>query len=251
MSLLPNQTFINTASEFYVNDVANVQFISSIGIPNGTLNTSQIDLDSVRMDCAVINGFPTLLLNGQAVAGVSSLTSSVTSWASYPALQTITYAGAGGTANLATVNALTALSSQAVIGGTVTSVGALNGVTFPNPGTAIAGMAQSITPINGTGLIGAFNFTGQAAGLYLVTVLIQTGGADPLTCSAVIRFSGGVALGGSFHCPSISSNSAPGFANCVSIQSDVASDAFIQVYVFSNINAVQIGTAQLAAYRIT
>lgn len=251
MSVLPNQTFINSLSEFYVNDVNNVQFLSSINIPNGTLNTSQIDLDSVRMDVAVINGFPTLLLNNQPVAGVSSLTSSVTSWASYPALQTITYAGAGGTANLATVNALTALSTQALTAGTVTSVGLLNGVTFPNPGTAIAGMAQSISPINGTGLIGAFNFTGQAVGLYLVTVVIQTGGTDPLTCSAVIRFSGGIATGGSFHCPSIGNNSAPGFANCVSIQSDNATDAFIQVYVFSNINAVQIGTAQLAAYRIT
>jgi hypothetical protein len=249
MSVLPNQTFINQFNEFYVNDVNNITFLSSINIPNGTLNTSQIDLDSVRMDVAVINGFPTLLLNNQPVAGVSSLTSSVTSWASYPALQTITYAGAGGTANLNNVNALTALSSQAVIGGTVTSVGLLNGVVFPNTGTAIAGMAQTINPIGAGGLIGAFNFTGQAAGLYLVTVVIQTGGADPMTCSAVIRFSGGAATGGSFHCPSISGS--PGFANCVSIQSDVASDANIQVYVFSNINAVQIGSAQFAAYRIT
>jgi len=250
MSVLPNQTWMNEYNEFYVNDVNNITFISSINTPNGTINTSQIDLDSVRMDCAVINGFPTLLLNGQAVAGVSSLTSSITSWSAYPALQTITYAGAGGTANLNNVNALTALSSQAVIGGTVTSVGLLNGVTFPNPGTAIAGMAQSISPIGGTGLIGAFNFTGQTPGLYLVNVIIQTGGADPMTCSAVIRFSGGTATGGSFHCPSINSGT-PGFANSVSIQSDVASDANIQVYVFSNVNAVQIGTAQFAVYRIT
>ena len=249
MSVLPNQTFMNVLSEFYVNDVNNIQFLSSINIPNGTLNTSQIDLDSVRMDVAVINGFPTLLLNNQPVAGVSSLTSSVTSWASYPALQTITYAGSGGTANLNNVNALTALSSQAVIGGTVTSVGALNGVTFPNPGTAIAAMAQSLV-ITGTGLLGAWNFTGQANGLYLVTVLIQSGGADPMTCSAVIRFSGGAATGGSFHCPSISS-ALPSFANCVSIQSDTVSDAFIQLYIYSNNGSIIGGSAQLAAYRIT
>ena len=249
MSVLPNQTFMNVLSEFYVNDVNNIQFLSSINIPNGTLNTSQIDLDSIRMDCAIINGNPTLLLNNQPVAGVSSLTSSVTSWASYPALQTITYAGAGGTANLNNVNALTALSSQAVIGGTVTSVGALNGVTFPNPGTAIAGMAQTLV-ITGAGLLGAWNFTGQANGLYLVTVLIQSGGADPMTCSAVIRFSGGAATGGSFHCPSISS-ALPSFANCVSIQSDTVSDAFIQLYIYSNNGSIVGGSAQLAAYRIT
>jgi hypothetical protein len=250
MSVLPNQTFINEVAEFYVNDVNNISFLSSINIPNGTLNTSQIDLDSVRMDCAVVNGYPTLLLNGQAVAGVSSLTSSVTSWANYPALQTITYAGSGGTANLNTVNALTGLSSASLYAGTVTSVGNLNGVTFPNPGTAISGMAQSFV-ITGTGLLGAWNFTGQAPGLYLVTVLIQSASTDPLTCSAVIRYSGGSAVGGSFHCPSISSSSAPSFANCVSIQSDVVSDAYIQLYVFSNIAAVIGGSAQIATYRIT
>lgn len=249
MSVLPNQTFMNTLSEYYVNDINNVQFISSINIPNGTINTSQIDLDSVRMDVEVINGFPTLLLNGAPVAGVSSLTSSVTSWASYPALQTITYAGAGGTANLATVNALTALSTAALTAGTVTSVGLLNGVTFPNPAVAIAGMAQSLT-ITGTGLLGAWNFTGQATGLYLVTVLIQSAGADPMTCSAVIRFSGGAAFGGSFHCPSIG-GAAPSFANCVSIQSDTISDALVQLYVYTNQPLIIGGSAQLAAYRIT
>lgn len=250
MSVLPNQTFINSLSEFYVNDVNNVQFISSINIPNGTINTSQIDLDSVRMDVSVINGFPTLLLNGAPVAGVSSLTSSVTSWASYPALQTITYAGAGGTANLATVNALTALSTQALTAGTVTSIGNLNGVTFPNPGTPITAMAQSFI-ITGTGLLGAWNFTGQATGLYLVQVTIQTAGSDPLTCSAVIRYSGGAASGGSFHCPSMGGNSAPSFANCVSIQSDTISDALIQLYVYSNNSFVIGGSAQLSAYRLT
>jgi hypothetical protein len=72
-----------------------------------------------------------------------------------------------------------------------------------------------------------------------------------MTCSAVIRYSGGSAVGGSFHCPSISSSSAPSFANCVSIQSDVVGDAYIQLYVFSNIAAVIGGSAQIATYRIT
>jgi hypothetical protein len=110
-------------------------------------------------------------------------------------------------------------------------------------------MAQSLV-ISGTGLLGAWNFTGQANGLYLVTVLIQSGGADPMTCSAVIRFSGGAATGGSFHCPSISS-ALPSFANCVSIQSDTVSDAFIQLYIYSNNGSIIGGSAQLAAYRIT
>ena len=110
-------------------------------------------------------------------------------------------------------------------------------------------MAQSIV-VAGSGLLGAFNFTGQPAGLYMVTVVLQSGGADPMTCSAVVRFSGGIALCGSFHCPSISSGT-PSFANCVSIQSDVAADPNVQVYVFTNIAGLIGGTAQLAVYRLT
>lgn len=253
MSILPNQTYVNPSLEFYVNDVPDIQFISSINVPNGTINTSQINLDSVRMDCAVINSVPTLLLNGVPVAATSSFTSSVTQWASYPALAPINYAsgvGTGGAINMANVNALTNVSSASGYFGTVTSVGNLNGVPFPNPGTPIAGMAQSIV-VSGGGLLGAFNFTGQAAGLYMVQILLQTGGADPGTCSAIIRYSGGTATGGCFHMPSISGNSPPSTANCVSFQSDNANDPYIQVYVFTNNPALVGSTAQLSCYRIT
>jgi len=254
MSVLPRDANI-TLYDPVLNNINNLSFISSINVYNGTINTSQINLDSVRMDAAIINSVPTLLLNGVPAVATSSFTSSITQWSAYPALTPITYAtgvGTGGAINMANVNASANVSSATATLGTLSTIGAtsLNGYLYPNAGVAIAGMAQSLV-ITGTGLLGAWNFTGQPVGLYLVTVLIQSAGTDPMTCSAVIRYSGGSAVGGSFHCPSISSSSAPSFANCVSIQSDVVGDAYIQLYIFSNVGAVIGGSAQLSAYRIT
>lgn len=253
MSVLPRDNNI-TLYDSLLNNINDLTFLSTINVFNGTINTSQINLDSVRMDAAIINSVPTLLLNGVPAVATSSFTSSIAQWSAFPALTPITYAtgvGTGGAINMANVNALSNVSSGTGTFGTLSTVGAtsLNGFLYPNTGVAIASMAQSIV-ITGTGLIGAWNFTGQATGLYLVTVLIQSGGADPMTCSAVVRFSGGAATGGSFHCPSISGGT-PSFANCVSIQSDTVSDAFIQLYIYSNVGAIIGGSAQLAAYRIT
>ena len=253
MSVLPRDANI-TPYDSLLNNINNLSFLSSINVFNGTINTSQIDLDSVRMDAAIINSVPTLLLNGVPAVATSSFTSSIAQWSAFPALTPITYAtgvGTGGAINMANVNAAVNVSSGTATLGTLSTIGAtsLNGFLYPNTGVAIASMAQSIV-VGGSGLLGAFNFTGQTAGLYMVTVLLQSGGADPMTCSAVVRFSGGVALCGSFHCPSISSGT-PSFANCVSIQSDVAADANVQVYVFTNIAGLIGGSAQLAVYRIT
>jgi hypothetical protein len=253
MSVLPRDANI-TPYDCLLNNINNLSFISSINVYNGTINTSQINLDSVRMDAAIINSVPTLLLNGVPAVATSSFTSSIAMWSAFPALSPITYAtgvGTGGAINMANVNALSNVSSGTGTFGTLSTVGAtsLNGFLYPNTGVAIASMAQSLV-VGGSGLLGAFNFTGQPAGLYMVTVLLQSGGADPMTCSAVVRFSGGTALGGSLHMPSINSQ-LPYPTNCVSIQSDVASDANIQVYVFTQISGLIGGSAQLSAYRIT
>jgi len=253
MSVLPRDNNI-TLYDSLLNNINDLTFLSTINVFNGTINTSQINLDSVRMDAAIINSVPTLLLNGVPAVATSSFTSSIAQWSAFPALTPITYAtgvGTGGAINMANVNALSNVSSGTGTFGTLSTVGAtsLNGFLYPNTGVAIASMAQSIV-VGGNGLLGTFNFTGQAAGLYMVTVLLQSGGADPMTCSAVVRFSGGTALAGSLHMPSINGQQ-PSVVNCVSIQSDVAADANVQVYVFTQIAGLIGGSAQLAAYRIT
>jgi len=215
------------------------------------------------MDAAVINGYPTLLLNGQPVAGVSSLTSSITSWANYPALNTITYAAGGGTANLNNVNALTQISSATVRGGTVNAgaansttlstsqavISSINGAVFPSPQTAVINATGSVIANNVVNTTNV-DFSGQAAGFYLVTVLISTGGTDPFSCSTVVSYSGGVVVGGSFHAPFLS-GAAPSFANCVSIQDNNAGGSVLTVVVLAT-SVVAIGAvAQVSVYRLT
>lgn len=263
MSVLPNQTNITPLDERFLENSNNINLISSMNLFSGSLNISQINLDSIQMDCAIINGFPTLLLNNQPVAGVSSLTSSVTSWASYPALNTITYAGAGGTANLNNVNALTSLSSATVNSGTVTNSGqvntntlstasivvsTINGVSFPVSQTSALNVTGNtiISGINTTNV----DFSGLSAGFYLVVVLVSTGGTDPFSCSTTVRYSGGVTVGGCLHAPFLS-GAVPSFSNCVSIQDNNAGGSIISVVINTN-SVVAIGAVpQISVYRLT
>lgn len=264
MSVLANQTNSTETNSFFIRNSDDVSFLSSISVFGGSIHTSEIQLDQIQMDCAVINGYPTLLLNGDPVAGVSSLTSSVTSWASYPALQTITSAGPfGGAANLVNVNASSNVSSATITSGTLTNSGqvntntlstasmtvsTINGQPFPLSTTPVIAFAGA-TIINGASY--NIDFTGQPQGFYLVTVSIQTGtGLDPMSCSAVITYINGNTTGGCFHCPNTNAG-PPSFANCVSIQ-DAILGSLVTVFVYSN--SVTIGlqiTPQFAVYRLT
>jgi hypothetical protein len=257
MSVLPSQTNITPVDTRFLENNRDVTLISSMNLYNGNLNISQINLDSIQMDCAIINGFPTLLLNNQPVAGVSSLTSSVTSWASYPALNTINYAGAGGTANLNNVNALTSLSSATVTSGAVNTntlstasivVSTINGVPFPVSQTSVLNVtgSQIVSGINTTNV----DFAALNSGFYLVVVLISTGGTDPFSCSTTVRYSSGVTVGGCLHAPFLS-GAVPSFNNCVSIQDNNAGGSIISVVINTN-SVVAIGAVpQISVYRLT
>jgi hypothetical protein len=257
MSVLFNQTNSTPGDSFFVLNNSNINFISSINVYNGSINVSEINLDSIRMDCAVLNSTPTLLLNGVPVAATSSFASSITTWSSYPALAPITYAVGGGTANLNNINALTSLSSATVVGGTVNAntlstatatVSSINGAPFPSPLTAVLNVTG--TPlVNGRNTtVIDFNTTGS--GYYMLEVYVSGGGFDPFTCSTIIRVNGGVVTGGGFHCPSLNGN-PPTFSNCVSIQDNGAGSTQITVIIYTN-DPLGIGSVpQLAAYRLT
>ena len=126
MSVLPRDANI-TPYDSLLNNINNLSFLSSINVFNGTINTSQIDLDSVRMDAAIINSVPTLLLNGVPAVATSSFTSSIALWSAFPALTPITYAtgvGTGGAINMANVNAAVNVSSGTATFGTLSTIGA-------------------------------------------------------------------------------------------------------------------------------
>ena len=264
MSAYTNQTNVTPSDSYFLLNNNNVNFLSSLNVYNGNINVSQINLDAVQMDCAVINGFPTLLLNGTPVAGVSSLTSSITSWANYPAIAPITYAGGGGTANLANVNALTNISSASVVGGTITAnttlaagtsistpsltVSTINGAVFPS---VVYPALLNITsdPIT-NGISIPVDIQALGPGFYMLDVYISSGGTDPFTCSAILRSYGSQVFGGCFHCPSIA-GAVPSFTNCVSIQDAGSGSNTVNVIIYAN-NAAALGqVAQISVYRLT
>jgi len=264
MSVLPNQTNINVTDEFFVNDVANISFISSINVFNGSLNTGHIQLDQVGMDCAVLNSSPTLLLNGIPVASVSSFASSITQWASYPALASINYAtgvGSGGAINMANVNALSNVSSATATFGTLSSItsatiggfpypltiGTVNRIALPNPPSTVLNIQN--------GQIVQIDFTGQPAGMYLIVCFIQTGGVDPWTCQfiATVGTVAGVLCSGT-HIPSFNPyGSQPTISNMVTAQCASASSPTVDIMFFSNgisPNGIIGSTAQFQLYRL-
>ena len=243
MSVLPNQTNINSIKEFFVNDTADIQFISSINVFNGTINTSQINLDLVRMDCAVLNSSPTLLLNGVPIGSTSNFASSITQWASYPALAPITYAtttGTGGAINMANVNALSNVSSATGTFGLLSTIGigSIGGSTFPNAPqySQVTSMSTSLIGItNGSSI--RLNFTGQANGFYLISCSIQSAAADPFSCTFTVYFTAGHASGGGTHMPTYGipyGAIAPNPQNVVVCQSETITDPYIDVFFFSN-----------------
>jgi len=259
MSVYQNQTSATPGNSFFVINDNQVDFISSISVYNGSILTSQINLDAIQMDCAYIGptSTPTLLLNGLPAASVSSFTSSITTWSSYPALTPITYAAGGGTANLANINALSNISTASAIAGSVNTnsistasiaVSSINGATFPSPQTAVLNATGSVivSGINTTNV----DFASLSAGFYLVVCLVSTGGTDPFSCSATVRYSSGVTVGGCFHCPFLS-GAAPTLNNCVSIQDNNAGGSVISIVINTN-SVVAIGAVpQISVYRLT
>ena len=256
MSVYQNQTNSTPGNSYFVGNTNSVDFLSSINVYNGSINVSEINLDAIRMDCAILNSTPTLLLNGIPVASTSSFTSSISAWASFPALAPITYAVGGGTANLNNINALTSLSSASVVGGSVNAntlstasatVSSINGAQFPSPTTtALTVTGTSIVPgvLNTT----IFDFTGLASGFYMLEVYIGSGGLDAFTCSTVVRYAGGLVTGGSLHCP-VLSGQPPSFANYVSIQDNGAGSSQLTIFAYATVPSP--GVPQIAAYRLT
>ena len=254
MSILPSQTNINYLDTWSLLNTSNVSFASSIRIDNGTINTSQIDLDAVRMDCAVINGNPTLLLNGNPVAGVSSLTSSVTAWANYPSLTTINYTpGFGGNINMSNVNALanvstgnllTAKSITVPTGGVVSMLG----FTFPtapsNSTNQITSMTQSVTGI-ANGSTYTLDFAGQSGGYYVVYFVCSSAGYEQWSAPQLVVYTGGNVYGGGCYTPppSVLGLAPPSFSNCMVMYRNgtVGSQLTIQIWTTASAGGGLIG----------
>lgn len=243
MSVLPSLVNLSYADRLDVLNTPNVTFISTINVYNGSLNTGHIQLDLVGMDCAILNSTPTLLLNGVPIGSTSNFTSSITQWASYPALAPITYntgAGTGGTINMANLNSLSNVSSATGTFGSLSTIGlgSFSGSVFPNAPqySQITSMSASLIGItNGSSI--RLNFTGQANGFYLISCQIQSASADPFTCTFTIYYTAGNAQGGGTHMPTYGNpygSIAPNPQNVVVCQSETITDPYMDIFFFSN-----------------
>ena len=83
MSALPVANWLTNNTPMWLGSQGTIDsgFISSLG-------TNQIELDGQTLDATSASG-GTLLINGIAIASAATLTSSITNWALFPSLSTI------------------------------------------------------------------------------------------------------------------------------------------------------------------
>ena len=99
MSALPSGVWINETTPMWMEDGGSYSNVSI-----SSITTNQLVLDGQTLDATSSAG-GTLLINGIAIASAATLTSSITNWAQFPALSSITYTtsgGSGGLINMAT-----------------------------------------------------------------------------------------------------------------------------------------------------
>lgn len=167
MSALPVANWITNVTPMWLGNLGaiNQGFISS-------MSTDQIVLDGQTLD-ATSDASGTLLINGIAIASAATLTSSITNWATFPALSTIRYTtsgGTGGTINMSSGQFSTINNTSSITAGKIsaTTVNALNIQTSVtnDTGTSVtlaAGTAQVLESTTPT-----FSFVSGST--YLVTI---------------------------------------------------------------------------------
>ena len=236
MSVYATTTNATAGDSYFVLNNANPYMISSLNVMNGSLNTNHIQLDQIGMDCQVVSGTPQLLLNGAVVATGGSFTSSITSWATYPALTTVNYSpGFGGILNMSNVNALGSLSSQtAKLGTLVANSGTVGGFAVPTvpSGANIITALGSSTVITTSGQQIIVDFTGQPAGYYVIWTNFGTGTfAEFFTACFTVIWGGSIAYGGGTHLPSYIGN-PPTLGNAVICQRLGNNETQLELLIF-------------------
>lgn len=111
MSIVGNASYVSPGDPIFIPYGANDGYVNYLNAV--TISTGNVQLDGVSLDGSTANGGQ-LLINGVAVATVNQNVSSITNWATYPALSTINYAAGGGVINMASMNASQAMNAIAL-----------------------------------------------------------------------------------------------------------------------------------------
>lgn len=176
MASLPIGTFFNPTTSLYLGNNGAIQ-AGTIS----TITTNRIVLDGQTLD-ATNSGGGTLLINGVAVASVSSATSSIANWATFPALSTLVYTTAGGTGGTINMNVGQFSTLQNLTGSiSALTVSSINGA---NAASAV-GVSRAMTTAhqvqdNGSASTQTLTFVNDnavplvAGQWYLVSAIITT-----------------------------------------------------------------------------
>lgn len=173
MSLLPSQTNYDPTETYFLLAGAGATSLNPLASIS-TLTTDRIVLDGQTLDATSAGG-GTLLINGVAVASISSATSSIANWATFPALSTIV-AGGGGGSVLMNVGSFSTLAGKAL---SVSSINGANALASVGVSRAMT-TAHAVSDSTGTAPAQTLVFVNDntvplAAGQwYLVTAIITT-----------------------------------------------------------------------------
>ena len=243
MSIVGNVSYISPGDPAFIPYGATDGYVNYMNAV--TISTGNVQLDGVSLDGSTANGGQ-LLINGVAVATVNQNVSSITNWATYPALSTINFGSGGGVINTTTLNGTTA---------NMTAVNALN---------LISSAAQNVSSVNGLAAIGSYNIvntrqvlsgslapapgysqvsvalSSAGTGIYIFVLSDNNGNYGWWTASCPVTLTAGNAIGGVTVFPPTTGSggaSQPSFNNYISITGSSTENGSLLISILHNASA--------------
>ena len=237
MSLVAN-TFVSPGDPQFIPYGATDAYVSYMNAI--TISTGQVQLDGVSLDGSTANGGQ-LLINGVAVATVNQNVSSISNWATYPALSTINYGSGGGvinmaTANMTALNALNLISSAAQNVSSVNSVSAIGSYNIVNTRLVLSG---SLTPAPGYSQV-SVSLSTAPTGIYIFALSDNNGNYGWWSASCPVTLTAGNVIGGVTVFPPTTGSGAasqPSFNNYISITGSATLSGSLLISILHNASA--------------
>ena len=243
MSVVGNVSFVSPGDPQFIPYGATDGYVSYMNAV--TISTGNVQLDGVSLDGSTANGGQ-LLINGVAVATVNQNVSSISNWATYPALSTINFGSGGGvintttlngtTANMTAVNALSLISSAAQNVSSVNGLAAIGSYNVVNNRTVLTG---NLTPAPGYSQA-SVALSGAGTGIYNFILSDLNGNYGWWSASCPLTITGGGVVGGVTVFPPTNGSGAaaqPSFNNYISITGSSTENGSILISILHNASA--------------
>jgi hypothetical protein len=237
MSLVAN-TFVSPGDPQFIPYGATDAYVSYMNAI--TISTGNVQLDGVSLDGSTANGGQ-LLINGVAVATVNQNVSSISNWATYPALSTINYGSGGGVLNTSNINAISVLAQNLVSSASqnVSSTNGLSAIGTYNVVNTRQVLTGTLTPAPGYSQA-TLNFAGAPTGLYMFVLTDLNGNYGWWSASCPVSLTGGLTTAGVTVFPPTNGSGAaaqPNTNNYISITGSSTRAADILISILHNASA--------------